>query len=103
MSISSIDTITMAPRSVNAAELQGKEMMQNQNIGEYNAVNFQQQTAQQAQQTVETQESETEDYDKEDGNRKGASGQGNRKKKNGNGQPKEKMAPRSNSMFDIMI
>lgn len=103
MSISSIDTITMAPRTVNAAEAQGKELSQNQNIGTQNAIHFQRETEQQGRQTVATQESETQDYDKQNGKGEGASHQEKRKRKDKKAQPEQKMAPRSDSMFDIMI
>lgn len=103
MSISSIDTITLAPRTLNAAETQGKELSQNQTMETQNAVHFQHMRQQQAQQTVETQESETKDYEKNDGEGKGTFHQGQRKKKKNNGQSDSKMAPRSDSMFDIMI
>lgn len=46
MSIGSIDVATLAPRTMNAAETQGKENTQNQHIGELNAVQFQRETVQ---------------------------------------------------------
>lgn len=104
MSIGSIDVATLAPRTMNAAETQGKENTQNQHIGEQNAVQFQRETVQQAQQTVKTQESEMNDYDKGNGAGKGRSREQTKKKRQGdNAKSQQKMAPRSNSSFDIMI
>lgn len=101
MSIGSIDVATMVPRTVNAAEVQGKEISQNEHIGDQNAVQFQRETAQQSQQTVATQESETNDYDGGGNGSGGSNGQPKKKKKEA--QQGQKMAPRSNSSFDIMI
>lgn len=102
MSMGSIDAATLVPRTMNAAEMQGKENTQYQNIGEQNAVQFQRETVQQAQQTVETQESETNEYDSDGGGGKGqARGRSKRNKKDA--EAEQKMAPRSNSSFDIMI
>ena len=101
MSMGTIDAVTMMPRTVNAAEVQGKEISQNQNIGDQNAVQFQRETVQQSQQTVETQESETKDYDGGGNGSGGSSGQAKKKKKDA--KQGQKMAPRSNSSFDIMI
>ncbi|MCI5732210.1 MAG: hypothetical protein MR304_11805 [Eubacterium sp.] len=102
MSIGSIDAITLAPRTVNAADSQGREANQNQHILDQNAVQFQQNVEREARQTVEAQESETEDYDGEGSG--GKAGQKNpaKKKKKDNTQG-QKMAPRSTSSFDIMI
>ena len=41
MPMGTIDAVTMAPRTVNAAEIQGKENTQYQNTGEQSAVQFQ--------------------------------------------------------------
>lgn len=102
MSIGSIDAVTLAPRTVNAADTQGREITQNQHIMDQNAVQFQQNVQREARQTVETQESETEDYDG-DGSGGGAGQRGSSRKKK-KGEPKgQKMAPRSTSSFDIMI
>lgn len=101
MSIGSIDAITLAPRTVHAADSQGREINQNQHILDQNAVQFQQDVEREARQTVETKESETEDYDGEGaGGKSGQRNPGKRKKKETQGQ---KMAPRSTSSFDIMI
>lgn len=101
MSLNSIDFVTMLPRTAEAANLQGREMNQLQHAAEQTAVQFQQKNVQEAKQTVETQKSETEEYDM-DGSSGGTSQQKNAKKRK-----KEKneapMAPRSNSSFDIMI
>lgn len=102
MPMGTIDAVTMAPRTVNAAEIQGKENTQYQNMGEQGAVQFQRETVQQAQQTTEAQESETDEYDNGGGSGKGQAGAHSRKKKK-NDKPEQKMAPRSNSSFDIMI
>lgn len=102
MSIGSIDAVTLAPRTIGAAETQGKEMNQNQHIADQNAVQFQQNTEQEMRQTVETQESETEDYDG-DGSSGGARGRNGSKRKKKEASKREKMAPRSNSSFDIMV
>lgn len=102
MPMGTIDAVTMAPRTVNAAEIQGKENAQYQNTGEQGAVQFQRETVQQTQQTAETQESETNEYDNSGGSGKGyAGGQSKRKKKDD--KKEQKMAPRSDSSFDIMI
>lgn len=102
MPMGTIDAITLAPRTLSAAEMQGRENTQNQHISDQNAVQFQQNNEQQARQTVESQKSETQEYDSEGGNGKGMRG-GTRKKKEEKKEPKQKMAPRSNSSFDIMI
>lgn len=102
MSIGSIDVVTLAPRTLGAAETQGKEMNQNQNISDQNAVQFQQHTEREARQTVETQESETEDYDRE-GSRGGSGKRDSARKKKKETPKEQKMAPRSTSSFDIMI
>lgn len=101
MPIGTIDVATMMPRTINAAEVQGKEINQTQHIGEQNAVQFQRETVQQSQQTVETQESETNDYDGGGNGSGGSNGQARKKKKDE--KQGQKMAPRSNSSFDIMI
>lgn len=104
MPIGTIDVATLMPRTMNAAELQGKENMQNQHIGEQNAVQFQRETVQQTQQTVETQESEMNDYEKGGGaGGRRSRGRERKKGKDANAKPEQKMAPRSNSSFDIMI
>ena len=70
MSMGSIDAVTMAPRTLNAADAQGRELNQNQHIYDQNGIQFQQEVRRERRQTVETQESETKDYDKK-GNGKG--------------------------------
>ena len=65
MSMGSIDAVTMAPRTLNAADAQGRELNQNQHIYDQNGIQFQQEVRRESRQTVETQESETKDYDKE--------------------------------------
>ena len=101
MSMGTIDAVTMMPRTVNAAEVQGKEVSQNQNIVEQSAVQLERETIQQSQQTVETQESETKDYDGGGNGSGGSNSQAKKKKKDA--KQGQKMAPRSNSSFDIMI
>lgn len=102
MSIGSIDVVTLAPRTLGAAESQGKEMNQNANITDQNAVQFQQNTERELRQTVETQQSETDDYDR-DGSQKGAQKRDSSRKKKRDESKEQKMAPRSTSSFDIMI
>ena len=70
MSMGSIDAVTMAPRTLNAADAQGRELNQNQHIYDQNGIQFQQEVRREGRQIVETQESETKDYDKK-GNGKG--------------------------------
>ena len=87
MSMGSIDAVTMAPRTLNAADPQGRELNQNQHIYDQNGIQFQQEVRRERRQTVETQESETKDYDKK-GNGKGTGAKipqkrnKNRKKRN---------------------
>lgn len=102
MSIGSIDAVTLMPRLMGAAETQGKEMNQNQHIVDQNAVQFQQNTEQEMRQTVETQESETEDYDGGGSGGK-AGGQSSSKRKKRESPKGQKLAPRSSSSFDIMV
>ncbi|MCH5251957.1 MAG: hypothetical protein J1F22_03185 [Lachnospiraceae bacterium] len=102
MALNSMDAITMMPRSMEAAEVQGKEMHQTQHASDQTAVQFQQKTEQEARQTVESQKSETEEYDLDGSQGGGGAGSGNRKKKKKE-QKEAPVAPRSNSSFDIMI
>lgn len=102
MSIGSIDVVTLAPRTLGAAETQGKEINQNQNISDQNAVQFQQNTEHEARMTVETQESDTKDYDRE-GSNGGARKRDSSRKKKKEASKEQKEAPRSASSFDIMI
>ena len=102
MSIGSIDVVTLAPRTLGAAETQGREINQNQNISDQNAVQFQQNTEREARQTVETQESDTKDYDRE-GSNGGARKRDSSRKKKKEVSKEQKAAPRSASSFDIMI
>lgn len=99
--INSIDLTTMLPRTVEAADLQGREMSQTQHAADQPALQFQTQVQQQAARTVESQESETEEYDMDGSSSGGGGRSGSRRKK------KEKkeapMAPRSNSSFDVMV
>lgn len=101
MSINTMDFITMLPRTTNAADIQGREMAQTQNATNQAALQFESKIHQEAQQTTETNKSETESYDREGSSRGGAGG-------GASGEKKEKkkeapMAPRSNSSFDVMI
>ena len=64
MSMGSIDAVTMAPRTLNAADAQGRELNQNQHIYDQNGIQFQQEVRRESRQTVETQESETKDYER---------------------------------------
>ena len=101
MSMGSIDAVTMAPRTLNAADAQGRELNQNQHIYDQNGIQFQQEVRREGRQTVETQESETKDYDKK-GNGKGT-GAKNYSKKKQKQEKKERLAPRSTGSFDITI
>ena len=56
MSMGSIDAVTMAPRTLNAADAQGRELNQNQHIYDQNGIQFQQEVRRERRQTVETQE-----------------------------------------------
>lgn len=97
-----VDMITMAPRSLEAGEMQGKEIHQNQHAHDQAAAQVQQNVEQRANQTVETQKSDTEEYDYDDGGGRGGAygGSDKRKKKKKDEAP---MAPKSDSQFDIMI
>lgn len=100
MSMSVIDTSTMAPRSVEASSIAGKEQQQFQHVGENGALSFERSVEQKNQRAVETEKSETEEYSF-DGSGSGKYEGGRKKKKK---QSKEApMAPRSDSSFDIMI
>lgn len=101
MAMNSIDMVTMLPRTVEAAELQGKEQSQLQNAAQHPGVQFQQKTEHDARQTVETQESET-DYEKREGGN-GKKERQMRKKKRERDKKEAPVAPRSDSSFDIMI
>ncbi len=106
MPISSIDFTTMAPRSVEAAPMVGREMQMQQHIADQGASNMQQKVDKETQQTVESQESETKKYDVKDKDGENSSNSRNKKKKEEEQENKEKeapMAPRSDSRFDIMI
>ncbi len=101
--INSIDMTTMLPRTAEAADVQGREVNQMQHATNQTALQFQRITEHNAQQTVETQKSETEEYDMDGsgGNKSGNMAGRNRKKR----EKKEEapMAPRSSSSFDITI
>lgn len=99
--INSIDITTMLPRTAEAADLQGREINQQQHATDQNAVQFQNLTQQEAMHTVETQESETDEYDMDGSGGSGGGSANSRKKKE---KKKEApMAPRSDSSFDIMV
>ena len=100
--INSIDITTMLPRTAEAADLQGRENSQLQHAMDQHAVQVQNLTKQEARQTVETQKSETEEFDMDDSSGGGGAGSRNPRKKKK--QEKEApMAPRSDSSFDIMV
>lgn len=99
MSISAIDTTTMAPRSAEASSIVGKEQHQLQHIGENGAVSVQRNVELKNQRTVETEKSETEEY-RFDGSGSGQYRGGRKKKKK---KKEEPVAPKSNSSFDIMV
>ena len=98
-----IDMITMAPRSVDAGDYQGRELQQHQHTQDQMAAQVQANVEQKATQTVETQRSETEEYDMDDGGNRGASGGGSRQRKKKDKKDEAPMAPKSDSQFDIMI
>ncbi len=99
-----VDMMTMAPRSVEAGDYQGREISQHQHAQDQMAAQVQANVDQRAHQTTEAQRSETEEYDMDDGASKGAyAGSGNRKKKEEKKKDEAPMAPKSDSMFDIMI
>lgn len=100
--MNSIDATTMLPRTVEAADLQGREINQNQHALDQNAVQFQKDVEQMAQRPVEAQKTETQEYEMDDGGGNGKGASSNRRKK----EKKKKeapIAPRSDSSFDIMI
>ncbi|MCH5264897.1 MAG: hypothetical protein J1F02_03285 [Lachnospiraceae bacterium] len=102
MSLNSIDIATMLPRTVEAANAQGRELNQTQHALQQTAVQFEARTEREARQTVESQKSETEEYDAEEGSSGGGAGSSNRRKKKKNTE-EAPVAPRSNSSFDIMV
>ena len=55
MSMGSIDAVTMAPRTLNAADAQGRELNQNQHIYDQNGIQFQQQVRRESRQTEKGQ------------------------------------------------
>ena len=97
-----VDMMTMAPRSVEAGDYQGREISQHQHANDQMAAQVQANVDQRAHQTTEAQRSETEEYDMEDGASRGSYSGGNRKKKEKK-KDEAPMAPKSDSMFDIMI
>ena len=100
--INSIEVTTMLPRTAEAADLQGRESSQIQHAADQPAIQFQDMTRQEASQTVESQKSETEEYDMDDSS--GGAGGGARKRNKKKKEEKQApMAPRSDSSFDIMI
>ena len=101
MSMGSIDAVTMAPRTLNAADAQGRELNQNQHIYDQNGIQFQQEVRRERRERVETQESVTKVYDKI-GIGKGPGAKHSSKKKQKQ-EKKERLAPRSTGSFDITI
>lgn len=101
MPISAIDASTVAPRSAEASSIVGREQQQLQHVGESGAVNFQKNSEQNKQRTVETQKSESEEYSM-DGSGSGGY-RGNKKRKKKEQSQEAPMAPRSDSSFDIMV
>ncbi len=97
-----VDMITMPNRAVEAGDYAGREIAQHQHANDQAAAAVQQNVQQKAQQTVETQRSETEEYDMDQGSGRGAYQQ-NRRKKKEKKDDEAPMAPKSNSMFDIMV
>lgn len=102
--LNSIDFQTMIPRTAEAADMQGRELSQNQHLAEQPGVQFQQRTEQEARQTVGTAKSETEEYDSDgEGNEAGGHAGNRHGRQNKKAQKEAPVAPRSNSSFDIMI
>ena len=101
--INSIDITTMLPRTAEAADLQGRENSQIQHATDQPAIQFQNMTKQEAAQTVESQKSETEEYDMDDSSSGGAGGGARKRGKKKKDERQAPMAPRSDSSFDIMI
>lgn len=97
-----VDLMTMAPRSVEAGDYQGREISQHQHAQDQMAAQVQANVDQRAHQTTETQRSETEEYDMDDGSSKGSYSGGGRKKKEKK-KDEAPMAPKSDSIFDITI
>ena len=98
-----VDMVTMAPRSVDAGDFQGREISQHQHAHEQAAAQVQTNVDQRAHQTTEAQRSETEEYDMDDGQSRGSySGSRNQKKKEEK-KDEAPMAPKSDSLFDITI
>lgn len=98
--INSIDAATMLPRTIEAADVAGRENHLANNAVHQTGEQFQQKVEQQHRQTVETQKTET-NGDADQGSGKGDVHYARKKQK-----AKEKeapVAPRSNSSFDIMI
>ena len=93
-----VDMITMPNRAVEAGDYAGREIAQHQHANDQAAAAVQQK----AQQTVEKQRSETKEYDMDQGSGRGAYQQ-NRRKKKEKKDDEAPMAPKSNSMFDIMV
>lgn len=101
MSISSIDTSTIAPRSSEASVIVGKEQQQFQHMGETAAASFEKNVEQQAQRTTEANKSEKEEYRFDGSGKNRYSGRRDKKKKKKSDEAP--MAPKSDSSFDIMI
>ncbi|HAK58058.1 MAG TPA: hypothetical protein DCP06_03670 [Lachnospiraceae bacterium] len=98
-----VDMITLGARAVEAGDYQGREQTAIQHAQDQNAAQVQQNVEQRAQQTVETQPSDTEEYDMDEGGGRGAAGSGGRNRKKKEKEKEAPMAPRSDSKFDIMI
>lgn len=103
MAMNSIDQLTMLPRTVEAAQIQGREQNQMQNAVDQPALMFQQKTQQEARKTVEMQKSDAEEYDMEDGGGGGGNAGARKRKKQKKDIREAPVAPRSDSSFDIMI
>ena len=102
MSISSIDTSTMAPRSAEASSIVGKEQQQLHHVGENGAASFERHVEQNSQRTVETTKSEKEEY-RFDGSGSQKYKDGRKKKKKKDSAKEAPIAPRWDSSFDIMV
>ena len=100
--INTIDMTTMLPRTVEAADLQGRELSQSQHAAEQTAVQFKKETEQAARQPVETKKSETQEKDMDDSESEKRKKKRQLKKRK-KMEKEAPMAPRSDSSFDIMI
>ena len=98
-----VDMLTMVPRAAEAGDIAGREVTAHRHAEDQAAASVQQNVEQKAQAPVEAQRSETEEYDMDQGSGNGAGGSSGRRKKKEKKNDEAPMAPKSDSMFDIMI